>query len=283
MAIAGANFIFLPVFVFVFIGNNFIRSIRWKILLSHLGRVPVLSLFPILLFGFFMNTVLPARGGEFVRAYLVQKNLQINSISTIGTIIAERLSDLLGLLLVSCFALKIMPLTELPFKNMIFFLGIAFGGIVFLLKYKSATSFFHSSKFFLFQWMGKSIEAAKQGFLALNSPKKIGGVVLLSFVIWINEALLILLMSQMLKYSFYWLHSFAVLFGISVGVMIPGAPGYIGTYEFFGKKMMEFLSYPSSVAINLVLVLHALQILLISVIGSLSFLFIKTPEKIPPL
>jgi uncharacterized membrane protein YbhN (UPF0104 family) len=115
-----------------------------------------------------------------------------------------------------------------------------------------------------------------EGFLALNSVKKIAMVVSFSMVVWINEALMAYTISRFLHLDLPFIHSAALIVGLSIGVMIPGAPGFIGTYEFFGKQMLEFLGYLPDPAIGMVLVLHFFQMISVSLGGIVSFFFLKT-------
>ena len=53
------------------------RAYRWQILLRPFKKIPVKEIYSPLMIGF-MGNVLPARAGEFLRAYLVGKKNDIN-------------------------------------------------------------------------------------------------------------------------------------------------------------------------------------------------------------
>jgi hypothetical protein len=90
----------------VYLFGYYIRGGRWVVLLSPVKKCRFNSLFPTLLIGFMMNNVLPARLGEFIRAYLNGKKEGISSSASLATIILERLFDGLTMVLVLTFALK---------------------------------------------------------------------------------------------------------------------------------------------------------------------------------
>ena len=50
--------------------------------------------FYYLVFGFFMNNILPLRLGEFVRAIVAGKKLEISRSGVFATIVVERLMDI---------------------------------------------------------------------------------------------------------------------------------------------------------------------------------------------
>jgi len=73
------------------------RAYRWQILLRPFKQIPVKEIYSPMLIGF-MGNILPARAGEFLRAYLVGKKHNITFSGAFSTIIVERLFDLVMLL-----------------------------------------------------------------------------------------------------------------------------------------------------------------------------------------
>lgn len=242
---------FIPM-TLVFCMNMGLRSIRWKTLLSPLGDLPFRQVTPKLLLGFFMNSILPARGGEVVRAVALSKSTSIPISSILGTIVAERVSDLLGLMVVILCASRLLPWAKLPVFPIFGVISLGIVGImVFLVfaKKMPATSLLHR---------------ITEGFMALRSPRKIVTVIGLSISVWMGELLIIFFTSRVMYLDLSFFESAALLTGLSVGVMIPAAPGYVGTYEFFGKSALMLLGKPEVASLNFVLVLHFAQLALIA-------------------
>jgi glycosyltransferase 2 family protein len=73
------------------------RAYRWQALLRPFKQIPVKEIYSPLMIGF-MGTVLPARAGEFLRAYVVGKKHNITFSGAFSTIIVERLFDLVCLM-----------------------------------------------------------------------------------------------------------------------------------------------------------------------------------------
>jgi len=82
-----------------------VRGYRWKLLLANAGEErPTRPLTLILVTSFFVNCVVPAKMGDVYRAYLGRLRQHISGTKALGTIIAERLMDLvvlMGLLLIA--------------------------------------------------------------------------------------------------------------------------------------------------------------------------------------
>jgi uncharacterized protein (TIRG00374 family) len=74
------------------------RAMRWRYLISSIKEVKTLRLFSPLMVGF-MGNVLPARAGEFIRAYLLGKKENVSFSASFATIFVERLMDMLIFLL----------------------------------------------------------------------------------------------------------------------------------------------------------------------------------------
>ena len=73
------------------------RAYRWQALLSPFKQIPVKEIYSPLMIGF-MGCILPARAGEFLRAYVVGKKHNITFSGAFSTIIVERLFDLVCLM-----------------------------------------------------------------------------------------------------------------------------------------------------------------------------------------
>ena len=73
------------------------RAYRWQILLRPFKQIPVKEIYSPLMIGF-MGSILPARAGEIMRAYVVGKKHNITFSGAFSTIIVERLFDLVCLM-----------------------------------------------------------------------------------------------------------------------------------------------------------------------------------------
>ena len=82
-----------------------LRGVRWHWLLRNAGEeVGTFSLFEIIYASFFVNCVIPAKMGDVYRAFLIRQRENVGASKALGTVIAERLLDLIvlmGLLLVT--------------------------------------------------------------------------------------------------------------------------------------------------------------------------------------
>src|SRR5438445_3373925 len=84
----------LPTLPLVALGI-WLRSWRWQRLLPEEGRsVPVRRIVPVVLIGYLGNSVLPARLGEPIRAYVLARQESLSIAAVFGTALLERIVDL---------------------------------------------------------------------------------------------------------------------------------------------------------------------------------------------
>jgi len=69
------------------------RVLRWKKLLSPLGEVPSRAAAGPLITGFFVNTLLPGRVGEILRALLLSRRTGISRAGSFATVVLARIFD----------------------------------------------------------------------------------------------------------------------------------------------------------------------------------------------
>ncbi|MBI4697434.1 MAG: flippase-like domain-containing protein [Nitrospirae bacterium] len=98
MAFASIKYIYLLPALLMVILSYLFRALRWRYLISAIKDVKTADIFSPLVIGF-MGNMLPARAGEFIRAYLLSKQENISFSSSFATIFIERLFDMAMVLL----------------------------------------------------------------------------------------------------------------------------------------------------------------------------------------
>jgi uncharacterized protein (TIRG00374 family) len=90
-----ANPLLLILALLVFYATFPVRALRWQRLLDNVSAprmsMPVLA--EIIFLGWFANCIVPAKLGDAYRAYLLKLNAGVSFSTTIGTILAERVID----------------------------------------------------------------------------------------------------------------------------------------------------------------------------------------------
>jgi uncharacterized protein (TIRG00374 family) len=107
-ALMKADYFYLIPALAVVVGSFYLRALRWRFLVCTVKEVKTADLFSPLMIGFMAN-MLPARAGEFIRAYLLSRKERISFSASFATIFIERLFDLVMVLLLFVWVLLFMP------------------------------------------------------------------------------------------------------------------------------------------------------------------------------
>lgn len=97
-ALSSVKYIYLLPSVFLVSLAFLFRAIRWRYLIGSIKEVKTINLFSPLMVGFMAN-ILPARAGEFIRAYLLGKKENVSFSASFATVFVERLLDMLMILI----------------------------------------------------------------------------------------------------------------------------------------------------------------------------------------
>ncbi|OGO19936.1 MAG: TIGR00374 family protein [Chloroflexi bacterium RBG_16_48_8] len=280
----GAEYGWLIPGVAVYMLAVWARTWRWHYLLRPLKRVSIRTMFPIVAIGYMGNNIYPARAGELLRAYVLRKREGISISASLATIIVERAFD--GIVMLAFVFLNLPELANLTGES-------GFVGDIRSLALVGAGVFLFAVFVFLlmaifpdrsisilnkiidrvlpgrFQAPSRSlIERFHTGLASLRSPKDVLMVLVTSVIIWLFETW---------KYWFV-MHAFSfnvsfftlmLMNGIvNLATTIPSAPGYIGTFDAPGIKVLEGYGVPGAVAAGYTLVLHAALWLPITLLGA---------------
>ncbi|RJQ49215.1 MAG: UPF0104 family protein [Nitrospiraceae bacterium] len=107
-ALMSVQYVYLVPATALIVISYVLRAMRWRYLVRPIKDVKTSALISPLMVGF-MSNMLPARAGEFIRAFLLSKKERISFSSSFATIFIERLFDLIVLLFLIIWVLLFMP------------------------------------------------------------------------------------------------------------------------------------------------------------------------------
>lgn len=111
-AIRTFNWLWAVPFLVVTFISMYARAIRWHYLMKPTANLSSYRLYSPMMAGFAINSLLPARIGEFARAYILGIKEKLPFTSVFATIVVERIFDslaLLGMLLIVFATMKFDP------------------------------------------------------------------------------------------------------------------------------------------------------------------------------
>lgn len=253
--------------VAVFFINLPLRAWRWQMIFPRSLRPRIIQCLVVLGIGNMANFLLPGRAGDIARCVLLGNGDSLaESSRTLATLAVEKVLDglaLVGMVLFSVWALQ-------PPHWVLQLLRIAtliFGGallLLVLLRYKTpllicsvrrAFQFAHFSS--LEEKFDGVLTSFADGLSAVSSAPQMLGLLLLTGTIWTTEACLIWGLAGALGLSLPLKSAIVASAILGLGLMIPAAPGGLGTYELFGTEAFQLAGIVASRALALTVVIHA--------------------------
>lgn len=262
--------------------SHLIRALRWRMLMVPSGiHSKVSHSFYSLMVGYLVNLVIP-RGGEVSRCYNLYKLDGTPVELSFGTVVTERIIDVLFLLSLIAFSfimestklfafIDTLPIGGNDGKSKLWLIaGIAAGGLILaaiayliLRKNERFKNFFQ-----------KTIAGFKQGLLSVFKLKEKKLFIFYSILIWV----LYFVMSYTVIRAFpstsiLGFNAVLSLFAIGAIAMAVPLPGGTGSYHVLVPQGLVFLyQVPEADAIAFTFIFHGWQTLIMILGGALSVL-----------
>lgn len=245
-ALLQANYWWLVPSTLMLLVHLFFRTLRWQWLLKPMGEVAFWPAFRALTIGITGNVVLPARAGEFIRAYVIGRSTGISKTGAFATLVVERIFDgltvLLVLLGVIIFGVRNADLQRAGMLGAAFYLGALAALFVFLSKRHWADGFIHKvlpAK--LADTALGILDGFTSGLAVLKTPKNLMMVLLWNIFTWV--AIPVSFYFALLAFDFGspapLMASILMLPAMALALTIPGAPGGVGLVQFAVKLTLD--------------------------------------------
>lgn len=265
----------LVAFVFTVLVRFWLTALRWQVLLHPIKPIGTHRLFSVTMIGFMANNVLPARMGEFVRAYALGRTESLSKSLSLATIVIERVFDgltLLGFLAVAVFFV--------PFPAWV--VSAAEASLALYLVVLAVMVGLWARPAVAARWLGRvlapfplRLQARAQeilrsftlGLEVLTRGRHLAVVVGLSLLIWLVVVIGVQLAFLALKLTLPLTAGVTLVAIVSLGVMLPSSPGFVGTFQFFTVTSLALFEVPESQGFSFSLIYHAMQYFPITAMG----------------
>lgn len=270
-----------PALILTFV-SYFLRAVRWRYLLFPVKSCRLAPLYSATLIGYMANNLLPARLGEFVRAYVLSRKEEIPTGTVFATLVLDRLCDGFTILLVlvfTFFTIKLPP-EMARIQN-----GLVTGGYVTLSLYLGVLAFLGLLSWQTERTLGliarvlspfpervvEKVTGALASFIGgIRFPKKpslILGVGLSSLFIWATAIWPVDLMLRAFGIELPITASMFIMVFLVFAVMVPASPGYVGTYHYACVTALSAFGIKSERALSIALVIHGMGFFPVVVAG----------------
>ena len=280
VSLKNVNFVLITIAIVILLLSNVIRAWRWQILVKPIKDVSFEPAFSSIMIGYFGNSVLPFRMGEFLRAYVVADKTSLTASTAFGTIVIERILDFIGLSAVIILIMTVYPLKSIVGSIIIgvivlsltaFIFIYLFGGFKSTLLVKIEKS--SLLRIGLFRKILLFIKNILDGATTIRATNKLGIIFLYTLIIWIMYYCSTYFATIATGIELEWFGFGVLLISTTLAISIPAAPGYVGTYHAAAVYILTNLFNVGRLdAQAAAITLHAVGTIPIVIIGAGYFL-----------
>ncbi len=252
-----------------------LRAWRWGEILSPVARVSGSRLFATTMVGFLAINVLPARLGEVVRAYALARSERIKTGTVLGSVVIERIFDLIAL--IGFWALSLLFAPYPAWFRWSGYMTIALSAVV-----TAALWLLHGSHH-VPESFGSRLKALvparlkapfqrpvasfAEGLRILSNPSTLAYASLLTVVMWVVTGAIFLVVGRSMHLSLPLWSPLLLSFVVCVAIMLPSSPGFIGVLEGSCVVGLSLIGVRTSQALAYGVLYHVTQILPLIVLG----------------
>ncbi len=245
-----------------------VRAVRWQQILGPVKAIGHVAAYDAVMVGFLGNSVLPARAGELIRAHVLGRREGVSRAAAFGSIVAERLLDAITLLAVAAVTVWLYPFPDEVRAKVHVGLGVAAGIIAVVMLVVCFRSQLHALGTYLARllpasWRERTQSVASSlvdGGQFLRQPLRTASVIALSAAAWAMVLLSIWLSLEAVHLDVPVTASGLVLVATALGMLIPAAPGGVGTFEFALVVALGYVGVARSEAGAYAVLLHVSQL-----------------------
>jgi len=256
--------------ILVSLGCHVLRAERWRVLLRPVGDVPRGPAITSTFIGFGANSVLPLRVGEIVRPVLLARRVRIGVPATISSIVLERLFD--GLLVVCCFlAVGVLYDVDPHLRTVAIVFGggalLTFAVLMLMARHRERSEALVRRLLSPLPARARDViwsiaEGLLHGLGGLADGRSIALVLVYSIVLWSAITL-----TYTLSFLALDIHvplvvaSLTTVVVVGAFVMLPQAPGFIGTWQLGCTTALGLFHVPADVAVGYSLLTWVIQMI----------------------
>lgn len=247
-----------------YLAGQVVRGLRCRWLVSNDTDLPLSTATNIVVLGYAVNNVLPARMGEVARAALLGERSGMPFTQSLTVTLLERILDGWSMLLLFWVGLALMPIGGAMLQTALVaaaIFGVASLGILTMLVAPDSIAK-HLSQIvgrIRPKWqerIRRFVLSISNGLSYLRRPGQAIRVGSLSVLVWVLETgmFMMVLPAFGLPARFDW--AVLAMAVTNLGIMIPSTPGYIGPFHFFCMQSLMLFGVAGATATSYAIAVH---------------------------
>lgn len=275
-SLAAADAILAVPFLLSLFAFYWLKSTRWKDLLSPVCEVRARDMFPIVMIGYAGTAVLPMQMGELVRAYIAAKKYELPYALVLSSIGMERIFDLLTILAL----LGTVLATGQSTPPLLVKAGYVIGALTIFGLLSAIVLATHKQKTLdvlrtilaplparVSAAIVNQLEAATRGLGSVTRPRLFVRIAVNSLLQWALMGICIWFSLLALDIQVPLSGVVLVLVATIVGISLPTSPGYVGNIQLAFVVALQAFGVPAADAIAASIFYHIIAYLAVVIVG----------------
>jgi hypothetical protein len=256
----------------MFLIGFWLRSLRWWWMVPRESAPTRREAFDAFMIGALGNNLMPGRLGDLLRGAVLGRHLStIGTSGALASIVLEKVLDGLVVLAMLGIALVLAPLPEwlvhAGFLGLLIFVGMLGGLLVLNAAGSSERLLRWADAVKVLAILAILASRLSRGLHGLRSCRRFVELMGFSILIWGVETGVLFLTFCMFELDLPVEAAIVTVVLLAIGTMLPAAPGFVGTYQYFVLTALSFYDVPQTIAMALALSLNILVILVTTATG----------------
>ena len=276
-SLAGSNLLWLVPTLPIFALAVAMRAVRWWSVFAPAERPPMRAITYALLVGYFFNNILPARAGEAARVIALSRRATTSKAETVGTVVVERLFDVLALLILLFASYPWLP--EISWLRAAAIFGAFVVSVVLVLVFVVVRYDERAIHWLLSplrrirrEGLAERLEAAAvngaRGLVGLRDPQIALRGMALTIGSWVTLGVSYWMLTHAFALDLPLVAGMLVTVAVNLSLVLPSSPAALGVFEAATVVALRAFDVPHAEALSYALVLHLLNLVPFLVIGA---------------
>lgn len=254
----------LPIALVAYLVGQVVRGVRCRLLVSSEVDLPLVTATNVVVLGYAVNNILPARLGELARAGMLSERTGLPYVQSLSVTFVERVLDglvMIGLLAVTWLLLPTAGWVATTVQLAAILFAVASAGIAVATIWPAGILRLVSR---LSARAGVRVHDRLVGFASsavgatayLRSPGAALRIGLLSALVWIVEASMFLALMPAFGLVPDYRAALLVMTITNLGILAPSTPGFVGPFHYFCMRALLTIGAAEATALSYAVVAH---------------------------
>ncbi len=248
-----------------------LRAKRWQVIVSSLRKVRFVEIFRLLTIGIAVNSVIPLRAGEAMRAYALSSRWGISKREAISTVLVDKSFDAISFGLLLLIATRIFDLPSIMSGRTY---GLAFSSIALTLSFPIVAHLGRSVRYQpkehfsseLQRKIAMKLEPLSRGYASLTTRASlVSGV--LSIAAWVVQVVVAVLVARSVGVTLPLGAVVMAVFAVNVAATLPLTPASIGVFQIAFLITLSAYGFDRMSSFAIAALFQAVLVVPVTVIG----------------